>query len=163
MPDLLARNLRNNATDAEKKLWLILKHFRHHGFHFRRQVRIGDYVADFLTFGARLIVELDGDQHAEENARRYDDKRTAFLDAEGFQVLRFWNYEVFEDADGVARSIDAALLARAPFQHATGADRAEIVAPITPKPSRSREARKLPRRCATPTPNPSPQGGGGRA
>jgi very-short-patch-repair endonuclease len=160
MPDLLARHLRNHTTDAENKLWLVLKHFRHHGFHFRRQVRIGRYVADFLTFGARLIVELDGVQHAEDAARRHDDDRTAFLEAEGFYVLRFWNNDVFDDTDGVSRTIDAALQARAPFQHASGAARAEKVAPVAPRPPRSRETRKLPQRRATPTPNPSPQGGG---
>ena len=160
MANAFARHLRNNQTDAERKLWSLLRQFRDRGFHFRRQVAIGPYVADFLTFGARLIVELDGSQHDEAAARHHDAKRTAFLEREGFVVLRFWNDQVFADVEEVARQIDDALLRRAPFQHATGAARDAVVAPLMPKPPRSRANRKLPSRRKTPTPNPSPQRGG---
>ena len=96
-----ARALRKSATEAEKKLWEILRRKRIHGLRFRRQYPIGPYFADFVCLPARLIVELDGGQHADDVAFIYDRKRTAWLEGQRFRVIRFWNLDVVEDIDGV--------------------------------------------------------------
>jgi very-short-patch-repair endonuclease len=93
-----ARTLRRNQTDAEAKLWSMLRGRQLEGRKFVRQVPIGPYTADFVCREAALIVELDGGQHAES---AHDDKRTAFLNTEGYSVLRFWNDELLNGADGV--------------------------------------------------------------
>ena len=77
--------------------------------HFRRQVPIGAYVADFASLRAKLIVEVDGGSHTEPARIAHDERRTAFLMAEGFRVLRFWNADVREDIDSVLDTIYAAL------------------------------------------------------
>ncbi|MBL8513144.1 MAG: endonuclease domain-containing protein, partial [Betaproteobacteria bacterium] len=87
-----ARELRSNSTDAERHLWQQLRGKQVEGFRFRRQRPIGTYIADFVCLEARLIIELDGGQHAEQTA--YDAARDAFLCSEGFQVIRFWNGDV---------------------------------------------------------------------
>ena len=102
-----AKELRRNRTEAEKRLWERLRRKRIHGFRFRQQVPLGRYVVDFVCFEAKLIVELDGGQHAERAA--YDARRTEWLESEGFRVLRFWNNEVFENIEGVEEVIQAAL------------------------------------------------------
>jgi len=102
-----ARTLRNNATDAERLLWQQLRLLKSEGRHFRRQVAIDTYVADFACFYPKLVVELDGGQHADATA--YDARRTAYLNGEGFQVLRFWNNDVFENLEGVVDRIRHAL------------------------------------------------------
>ncbi|MDE2162662.1 MAG: endonuclease domain-containing protein [Alphaproteobacteria bacterium] len=96
-----ARALRKLATVAEQKLWEMLRRKQVHGLRFRRQYPIGPYFADFVCLPARLIVELDGGQHAEDNALEYDRRRTAWLESQRFRVLRFWNLDVFENIDGV--------------------------------------------------------------
>lgn len=107
MSDFLkARQLRNSRTQAEKELWKVLRSRRLGGLKFRRQVPIGSYIADFVCFDARLIVELDGGQHAWEADK--DLKRTRDLELLGFRVVRFWNSEVFENLEGVADRILAA-------------------------------------------------------
>lgn len=93
-----ARGLRRNATHAEKRLWRALREQLPHA-KFRRQVPHGPYFADFLSFAAKLIVEVDGGQHAE--ATQYDSARTRYLEAQGYRVVRFWNNEVLENMDGV--------------------------------------------------------------
>ena len=103
----VARRLRRNQTDAERKLWFCLRDRRLHGLKFRRQTQIGQYVVDFYCETARLIVELDGGQHAERNER--DAARTAALEAQGYLVLRFWNHDVLRNIDGVLESIVATL------------------------------------------------------
>ncbi|WP_318963716.1 endonuclease domain-containing protein [Allosphingosinicella flava] len=97
-----ARGLRRDATDAERALWSGLRHAFSH-VRFRRQVPVGPYFADFASHGAKLIVEVDGGQHAE--AAGYDTARTAFLMAEGYSVLRFWNNEVLVNLPGVLETI----------------------------------------------------------
>ena len=87
-----ARKLRNSATDAERRLWQHLRLKQLGGFKFRRQVPIAGYIADFLCRELKLIVELDGGQHAEQSA--YDKERTLELEAEGYRVLRYWNDDV---------------------------------------------------------------------
>lgn len=96
-----ARQLRKNMTDAERWLWGVLRCEQLHGFKFRRQAAIGDFVVDFVCFARKLIVELDGGQHAEEEAKIYDANRTAWLNSQGFRVVRFWNQDEFENLDGI--------------------------------------------------------------
>lgn len=96
---LRARELRQHLTDAERRLWLHLRLRRVSGYRFRRQVPIGPYIADFACLDPRIVVEVDGGQHAiQEN---YDAKRDAFLKEQGFRVLRFWANEVLAQTDGV--------------------------------------------------------------
>ena len=102
-----AQELRNNATDAERKLWSHLRQRRLGGFKFSRQMSIGPFVCDFLCRERGLILELDGGQHADLVIA--DARRTAFLNAQGLSVLRFWNNEVFENIEGVLQTILAKL------------------------------------------------------
>jgi very-short-patch-repair endonuclease len=104
-----ARNLRTNSTDAERRLWSILRCEQLKGYKFRRQAAIGDYVVDFVCFSHDLVIELDGGQHSAESARRYDLLRTAWLESQGFRVLRYWNHQVFENLDGIADVVWRAL------------------------------------------------------
>jgi very-short-patch-repair endonuclease len=102
-----ARALRNNPTEAETRLWRALRRRQIGDARFRRQVPIGPYVADFSCLSARLIVELDGSQHAERAPG--DVRRDAWFTARGYRTLRFWNNQVFENLDGVIKTIAAAL------------------------------------------------------
>ena len=104
-----ARALRANQTEAEKRLWWRLRDKQVEGFRFRRQVPIGPYIADFVCPSEKLIIEVDGGQHAENE--EYDAARTALLEDAGYRVLRFWNNEVFENLDGVLERVREALIA----------------------------------------------------
>ena len=104
-----AKRLRENATDAKDLLWRRLRRFPVSGTHFRRQVPIGPYVADFACMAARLIVEVDGSQHGRDDVRRRDERRTRWLEAEGYRVLRFWNNDLTTNMDGVLQAIYAAI------------------------------------------------------
>ncbi|NLH81695.1 MAG: endonuclease domain-containing protein [Phyllobacteriaceae bacterium] len=99
-----AKRMRREPTEAERRLWGRLRGLNRAGAGFRRQVPIGPYVADFAWLSARLIVELDGGQHAEETKDR-DAVRDAWLRERGFRVLRFWNADVVESLDGVVEAI----------------------------------------------------------
>jgi very-short-patch-repair endonuclease len=105
-----AKELRRNQTEAEELLWYRLRGRRLSGYKFRRQFPIGPYIADSACMSARLIVELDGGQHAEQTA--YDAVRERHMRAEGFEVLRFWNNEVMENLDGVLSVLLDLLAAR---------------------------------------------------
>jgi very-short-patch-repair endonuclease len=94
-------------TDSERKLWGRLRRKQLGGYRFRRQLPIGLYIVDFACLGARLIVELDGSQHLEEPT---DVHRTAWLEGQGFRVLRFWNHEVLLRTDEVVDAIWLALV-----------------------------------------------------
>jgi len=94
----LARNLRNNATEAERRLWLHLRASRFERTKFTRQFPIGDFIADFACRSLRLAIELDGGQHADSTT---DANRTRIIEAHGYRVLRFWNNEVLENINGV--------------------------------------------------------------
>lgn len=100
-----SRKLRRNSTDAEKKLWPHLRNRQLGGAKFRRQVELGPYIVDLVCLEARLIVELDGGQHTVET----DAKRTAFLERQGFRVIRFWNNDVLLNMEGVLIRIEEAL------------------------------------------------------
>ncbi len=97
-----ARELRSNMTEAEKKLWTALRR-QQLGVKFRRQVAVGPYIVDFLSYEAKLVIELDGGQHA--NAVEYDEKRNRFIEAAGFEVMRFWNNDALENLEGVLQMI----------------------------------------------------------
>jgi very-short-patch-repair endonuclease len=102
-----AKRLRRACTDAEARLWEALRDRRLGGWKWRRQAPCGPFILDFLCAQARLVVELDGSQHAEQQV--YDARRTAQLAAMGLRVLRFWNSEVLANLDGVCVSILEAL------------------------------------------------------
>ena len=106
MKDPLARALRISQTDTEKHLWSALRDRRLDGFKFRRQHRIGPYVADFACTERMLIVEADGGQH---NGSISDTERTEVLERQGWRVLRFWNNEILINLDGVLATILAEL------------------------------------------------------
>ena len=91
-----AQNLRRSLTEAERLLWYYLKNDKI-GFAFRKQQPIGKYIVDFINFEKKIIIELDGGQHGEESAIKYDAERDDFLRDQGYVVLRFWNKEVFKD------------------------------------------------------------------
>ena len=103
-----ARQLRANPTEAEKRLWQALRDKQLDGHRFRRQASIGPYIADFVCFERRLVVEVDGGQHTDDTG---DVKRTSWLESQGFRVLRFWNNEVLENREGVLERISGALSA----------------------------------------------------
>ena len=95
--------------EAERRLWARLTNHQLGGFRFRRQHAIGPYVADFVSIEARLVIECDGEQHGADDALAHDAKRTAFMESEGWMVLRFWNPEIYDNMDGVLETIlDAA-------------------------------------------------------
>jgi very-short-patch-repair endonuclease len=98
----VARELRSRMTDAERKLWFALKDRRFAAFKFRRQVPVGPYIADFLSFELRLIVEVDGGQHA-ESVR--DVERDNWLAQNDFRIVRFWNHDTLQNLEGVLTSL----------------------------------------------------------
>ena len=103
-----ARQLRNDATPAEKRLWHFLRAGKL-GAKFRRQAAIGAYIVDFICFSHRLIVELDGPQHVEEEGQVHDARRTAWLASREFRVIRFRNHALDEDIWAVVDEIKRAL------------------------------------------------------
>ena len=109
-----ARALRRNQTPAEAKLWRLLHNHRLLDFKFRRNHPIGSFFADFccLKLKARLVIEVDGGQHANREEADYDSRRTAYLQSQGFRVLRFWNHEVSLESERVIEQITEALHAR---------------------------------------------------
>jgi very-short-patch-repair endonuclease len=109
MPSIRARELRSNPTEAEKRLWSKLRLKQIDGHRFRRQVPVGPFIVDFVCLARRLIIEVDGGQH--DSRAIEDDARTAWLERQGFHVLRFWNNEVLGNIEGVYEII-AAHLAR---------------------------------------------------
>ena len=104
-----ARRLRLNATSAEVMLWRHLRRIETSGTHFRRQVPIGPYVADFACMASRLLIELDGSQHGLALNKAKDDERSRWLESEGYRVIRFWNNDITENLDGVLDTIHAAI------------------------------------------------------
>ncbi len=119
-PTLLARKLRNEATDAERRLWGHLRRRQLGGFKFSRQMPVGPFVCDFICREASLVVEVDGGQHDVRSAE--DARRSRFIEREGFRVLRFWNNEVLDNTEGVLQAILS-----------------ELAVGPTPDPSRPRE------------------------
>jgi len=110
----LARNLRSEETKAERTLWSRLRNRQLEGAKFRRQQPLGAYIVDFVTFEHRLVVEIDGGQHGAAEARERDASRTAWLQENGYRILRFWNNDVLGNMDGVLERIREALRAPSP-------------------------------------------------
>jgi very-short-patch-repair endonuclease len=109
-----ARALRKDMTPAERIIWYALRAHRLNGASFRRQAPIGPYIADFISHAAKLIIEIDGGQHFEDAHERRDAAREAYLNAEGFRVLRFDNHQVMTNRHGVLTRIAEALGEAAP-------------------------------------------------
>jgi very-short-patch-repair endonuclease len=122
----IARMLRKRSTDAERLLWQHLRARQLDGLKFRRQQPIGKAVVDFVCFERKVIVELDGGQHALQE--KEDKEREARLLASGFMVLRFWNTEVLRNVDGVLEEIRERCLA------------SDLQNTLTPAPRRGRSA-----------------------
>ncbi len=117
-PTLRARALRNDATDAERRLWQAISAPKVAGVRFNRQVPVGPFICDFVARSIRLIIEMDGRQHNAE----VDAERTRYLEAQGYRVIRFWNNDVLGNIEGVAADIE------------------RVIADIpSPDPSRQRE------------------------
>ena len=108
----IAKRLRLEATDAERVLWREVRAHRFAGFKFKRQSPLGLYVVDFVCYEAKLIVELDGGQHADQ--KEADEERTRWLASQGFRVLRFWNNDVLTNISGVMHVIEKNLLPLSP-------------------------------------------------
>lgn len=107
-----AQYLRKNSTGPERKLWAALGRLKQDGFRFRRQVEFGNYIVDFISHRERLAIEVDGSQHHGEKQLEYDARRTRFVEAGGYRVLRYSNYEVLQNIDGVMREICEVLAER---------------------------------------------------
>ena len=106
-PTLRSRELRNNPTDAERKLWRAISNCQLNGIRFNRQVPIGPFICDFVARKAKLVIEVDGGQHA--TATVADNRRTQFLRDRGYRVIRFWNNDVLQNIEGVVEAILQAL------------------------------------------------------
>lgn len=102
-----ARQLRRNQTDAEQAIWARLRDRQLCGAKFRRQHPIGPFIADYCCPQSKVIVELDGGQHAVQVAA--DQKRSRFLEEQGYEMLRFWNHDVLKDTVAVLERIAEAL------------------------------------------------------
>ncbi len=102
-----AKELHRNMSPAEAELWKHLRAHRMGDVHFRNQHAIGNYIVDFCAPRKKLIIELDGSQHLEQ--QEYDEERTKYLEAHGYRVLRFWNNDVMNDIESVLKAIWNAL------------------------------------------------------
>ena len=102
---VLARKLRQSHTDAERALWAKLRNKQLKGVKFRRQQPLGEYIINFVSLERKVIIEIDGGQHNEEEVSRRDEERTTWLRERGYQVLRFWNNEVLLNTEGVLEKI----------------------------------------------------------
>ena len=113
-----ARNLRRKSTETENLLWSYLRNKQIGGFKFRRQQPIGKYIVDFACMQAKLVIELDGGGHAEQES--YDRKRDNFIRNAGYRVLRFWNHDVWQDVFSVLEKIYFELNTSPPTSSAAG-------------------------------------------
>jgi len=129
--NLFARELRKSMTDAERKLWHGLRLRQMHGYKFRRQFTLGAYIVDFVCQEARLVIEVDGGQHADE---AYGDaQRDAWLSTQKFRVLRYWNNQVLNELDAVLEDI-----ARELEEHPTPPSRPSVSLRLIPRFARDR-------------------------
>ncbi|MEJ0028715.1 MAG: DUF559 domain-containing protein [Rhizomicrobium sp.] len=104
-----AKSLRRDMTRAETLLWNTLREANLHGFKFRRQHPIGSYIADFAHIRGQLVIEIDGATHGTDDEIAYDRRRTAFLESQGWTVLRFSNTDVYENVSGIVEVLTARL------------------------------------------------------
>jgi very-short-patch-repair endonuclease len=100
-----AKRLRKKTTIAERILWSALRQLKPTVLHFRKQAPLGRYVLDFVCHGAKLIVEVDGSQHGTSEGIQQDATRTAFLNSQGYRVIRFWNVDVITNSHGISDAI----------------------------------------------------------
>jgi very-short-patch-repair endonuclease len=107
-----AKRLRSQQTEAEQRLWYHLRAHRFMGLKFKRQKPLGHYIVDFICHERRLIIEVDGGQHAVQTD--YDHQRDTRLREQGYRVLRFWNHEVMQELDGVLERIRLGVLSPSP-------------------------------------------------
>lgn len=107
MDRIKARQLRKNMTEAERTLWKYLRLRQFGGHKFRRQQPIGKYIVDYVCLEKRLIIEIDGGQHSEQVI--YDLERSAWLEEQGFRVLRFWDNQVLKETEAVKEKIMEAI------------------------------------------------------
>ena len=107
-----AKRLRRDQTDAERRMWRLLRPFRDDGIPFRRQAPIGSYVTDFAWLGGKLLIEIDGGQHNEAAGLSRDAERTNWLERQGFEVMRFWNNDVMRNGAGCQQVIAEAISRR---------------------------------------------------
>jgi very-short-patch-repair endonuclease len=112
LPPWPRRELRADATDAEMLLWRRLRGRQLEDWKFRRQHPLGPFIVDFFCSRGRLAIEIDGGQHFEEEAQRYDAERSRFLERCGIEVLRFNNDQVLAETDAVLEVIASFLRAR---------------------------------------------------
>ena len=105
-----AKQLRSNSTDAERNLWAHIRNRQLEGWKFRRQLPIDRFIVDFACAELRIIVEIDGGQHAEQVI--YDLNRTKILQSKGYQVVRYWNNEVLGNIEGVIEALTLTLSQR---------------------------------------------------
>ncbi len=124
-----ARTLRANPTEAEQHLWRYLRYERL-GVKFRRQARIASYICDFVCFEKKLIIELDGGHHQQEQQHQHDHVRTQWLRTQGFRVIRFWNHEVLKNTDAVL-SVIQKILWTSPLVGEVGPPEADRVGDFT--------------------------------
>ena len=99
------RQLRRNQTEAEKTFWMHVRNRQFYGIKFFRQYSMGSYILDFYCPELKLAIELDGGQHTQDDNQEYDFARSAYLKAQGINVMRFWNHEVLNDAESVLTQI----------------------------------------------------------
>jgi len=97
----LAKSLRKNMTQQERKLWHILRNHKFYGYEIRRQYPIGDYIVDFICRSKKIIIEIDGGQHNTDKIINYDKNRSSFLEQLGYKVVRFWNNDIDNNLEGV--------------------------------------------------------------
>jgi very-short-patch-repair endonuclease len=102
---LNARNLRKNMTTQERKLWNIIKNKQFYNYKFLRQYVIGGYIVDFICREEKIIVEIDGGQHNQNENIKYDKNRNKYLENLGYKVVRFWNNEIDDNIEGVYRKL----------------------------------------------------------
>jgi very-short-patch-repair endonuclease len=107
-----ARALRRQSTEAEKLLWRSLRGKQLEGIKFRRQQPIGEYIVDFVSFSHRLVIEVDGGQHARPDEQSRGQRRDAWLQEQGFTELRFWNNDVLRNVEEVVEIIISNLVSR---------------------------------------------------
>jgi very-short-patch-repair endonuclease len=121
-----ARALRKRLTPQEVKLWVKLRELKSLGFHFRRQAPVGPYIVDFISFRNQLVIEADGGQHGMPEEAQVDRVRDAFLQSQGFRVLRFWNSDIDSNLAGVMESILSALRHPPPDRPSAGHPKSEL-------------------------------------
>jgi very-short-patch-repair endonuclease len=153
--------MRSEMTDAERLLWMQLRAHRLDGLRFRRQTPIGQYIVDFVCHERRLVIELDGGQHADSQR---DVTRDRWLESKGYRVLRFWNSDVFKNREGVLETIVSAARGAIPLQEKDHA--ISITSPLEGEVDAAQQRREggkpqAPAPGATPLPGPPPQGGRG--